>query len=338
MTDEGGPRVRNICFTVFAEQHTEGPELLDFTHVSWAHVKYCIYQREICPKTNRVHLQGYLELTNQKTYEALHMLEGLENAHFEKRHGSAKQAAHYCRKPVPGCDCNQCRKEVETPTKIEGPWEFGEMSQQGQRADLLEIKRAIDQGQSLKRIAQDPEMFCTWIKYPRALHEYKHMVTPERTQKPQVWLFIGPSGKGKTRTAMALARGLGTVYKVPPKQSGFWCDRYNQETVFVIDEMSGSKMTPEFFNELLDWYPMDVPCHGTAGHQFNSPYVFITTNYHPRWWWKKRSADQLKQTMRRIDIIVKIGFEPKKKPNLCEWCNQGFCVIHLGLSRSNLLN
>lgn len=336
--DEGGkgPRVRNVVFTVNAVDGTEvGPmneriRMLDFQHRTWADVKYCIYQYEVGAETGRLHMQGYLELSRQKTYKQLHEMEGLEHASFQKRHGSAKQAKHYCMKPVAGCDCNACTDEARAPTKVEGPWEFGEMSAQGQRADLLEVKKAIDNGTSLKRIAQDPELFPTWVKFPRAFHEYKHMVTPERTRKPQVWLFIGPSGTGKTRTAMALAKGLGSVYKVPPKQSGFWCDRYNQETVFVIDEMSGSKMTPEFFNELLDWYPMDVPCHGTAGHQFNSPYVFICTNYHPRWWWKKHSsADQLKQTMRRIDIIVKIGF---KKRNPCHWCSQGLCFVHMGFA------
>lgn len=336
MSEERAPQVRNLCFTVFGDPFTEGPPLLDFTHSSWQHVKYCVYQREICPTTNRVHLQGYLELSQSKTYSALHNLLGLENAHFEKRYGSAKQARHYCLKPVAGCDCEVCRKEIATPTKLEGPWEFGEMSSQGQRADLLEVKKAIDRGTSLKRIAQDNELFPTWVKFPKAFQMYRHMVTPERKVKPQVWLFIGPSGTGKTRTAMALARGLGSVYKVPPKHSGFWCDRYDNETVFLIDEMNGSKMTPEFFNELLDWYPMDVPVHGTAGHQFNSPYVFICTNYHPRHWWRKRSPDQIKQTMRRIDIVVKIGFKHTPPPPACVWCEMGFCLDH-GVARSELL-
>lgn len=158
-----------------SEGHEEGPLMLDFMHPTWQHVKYCIYQREICPKTGRIHLQGYIEFTQQKTYAAIHELEGLQHARFERRMGSAKQAKHYCQKPVEGCDCNSCRKEAEQPTKLEGPWEFGEMSQQGQRADLLEIKRRIDKGDSLKRIAQDPETFPTWIKFPRGFHEYKHM-------------------------------------------------------------------------------------------------------------------------------------------------------------------
>jgi len=297
--NEVGPRVRNICFTVNGDLIP----LLDFQHPTWQHVKFCVYQRE---HANHEHFQGYLELSSAKTYSALHNLEGLEEAHFEKRHGSAKQAAHYCMKPVEGCDCQHCRAEVETPTKLEGPWIFGEMSHQGQRADLLEIKREIDKGTSLKRIAQDPEFFPTWIKMPKNFETYKRISTPPRDHKPLVILFIGPSGTGKTRTACQLARQLGEYYLVPPKSTGFWCDDYSQQPTFIIDEMDGHRMAPTFFNQLVDWEPMNLPSHGSAGHQFNSKYLFITTNYHPKYWWRKRSPDQVKQTMRRIDLIIKM--------------------------------
>lgn len=306
MSEERAPQVRNVCFTVFGEAGTEGPALLDPQHPTWQHVKYVIYQRELCPTTQRVHLQGYMELSQPKSYTALHLLDGLEDAHFEKRRGTAKQAKHYCQKPVAGCDCEICRKEVATPTKLEGPWEWGEMSAQGQRADLLEIKREIDRGTSLKRIAQSEETFPTWIKHAKGFETYKRISTAPRQHKPLVILFVGPSGTGKTRMACTLGRMLGSLYKVPPKHTGFWCDDYAQEDVFLIDEMTGGKMTPEFFNELCDWEPMNVPLHGSAGHQFTSKYVFITSNYAPKYWWKKRNPDQVKQTMRRIDIIVKM--------------------------------
>lgn len=316
------PRVRNVCFTINGDLIP----LLDPTHATWQHCKFLIYQRE---HANHEHFQGYMEFTLPKTFEAIHAMQGMEDAHFEKRHGSAKQAAHYCMKPVAGCECTHCEEERLNPTKIEGPWTYGEMSSQGQRADLLEVKRDIDRGVSLKRIAADPETFPVWIKYHKGLETYKRITTEPRAQKPIVFLFIGTSGVGKSRTAIALAKHLGTVYIVPPKSTGFWCDDYAQETVFIIDEMTGSKMTPEFFNQLVDWAPMNVPSHGTAGHQFTSKYVFITTNYHPKFWWKHRSPNQVKQTMRRLDVIIKM-FEIPKPKNLCPYCAdvRGLCAFH----------
>nr|DAV38826.1 MAG TPA: Rep protein [Cressdnaviricota sp.] len=324
---ERAPRVRNVCFTVNA---TDGIELLllDFDHPTWQHVKYCVYQREMA---GHEHFQGYLELTEAKTYDALHNIEGLEHAHFAARKGPANKAAHYCKKPVPGCACDHCEKERDplTRTKLEGPFEFGEISRQGLRADILAVKLDIDRGVTLKRIWMDPEHFPVMVKHHRAMETYKHLTTPPRTVKPIVFLFIGPSGLGKSRTMWNIARALAgeSVYKVPPKSTGFWCDRYEQEDVFIVDEMGGHKCTPEFFNELCDWEQMDVPAHGTLGRQFNSKYLFIGTNYHPKYWWKKRSDDQVKQTMRRINVIFKM-FPPPKPQQLCPYCAQGLCAFH----------
>lgn len=299
---KNAPRHRNVVFTINAT-YPHALRLLDMEHDTWQKVKFCVYQRECA---EHEHFQGYMELTDQLTYDALHKLAGLENAHFQRRFGSARQAAHYATKPHPDCRCKHCEEEKASPTKLEGPWQVGAMSNQGQREDLLAIKRKIDDGASLQSIAMDEDLYPTWIKMPKNFETYKRTVTPQRRTKPMVFLFVGPSGTGKTRTACTLARFLGSLYKVPPKSTGFWCDAYSQETVFLIDEMTGSKMTPEFFNELVDWEQMLVPSHGSAGHQFTSPYVFITSNYHPKYWWKKRSPAQLKQTMRRIDVIIKM--------------------------------
>lgn len=320
-----GPRVRNVVFTI----NKDGEEdllLLDPTHPTWNHIRYCIYQREM---GSHEHFQGYLELQTAQTYSALHMFDGLERARFDKRRGSAKQASHYCEKPVEGCDCPSCLEELREPTKLEGPWTWGEMSQQGVRADLLEIKREIDHGASLKRLWSQPDTFPTMVKHHRAFETYKHITTPSRKTKPIVFLFIGPSGLGKSRTMWNIARKVGgdSVYKVPPKSTGFWCDRYEQEEVFIIDEMSGNKMTPEFFNELCDWEQMDLPVHGSLGRQFTSKYLFIGTNYHPKFWWKKRSVDQVKQTMRRIDVVFKM-FPPQPPPQPCPHCVVGKCAFH----------
>lgn len=292
------PRYRNVCYTV-NKQGEDPLLLLDETHPTWQHVRYNIYQRE---QGSNEHFQGYLELTTPKTYEALHDLEGLETAHFEARRGTAKQARHYCMKEDPTCDCNICIAERAAPTFVEGPWEFGEMSHQGQRADLMEIQRDLDRGVSLQQISRNN--FPEFVRFGSAFKNYKRMNTAKRDFKPLVILICGPSGTGKSRFAHKLGKMLGSFYKIPDKHTGFWCDDYDGEDVFFIDEMNGNKCTPEFFNGLIDRYEFVVPSHGSAGHQLISRYIIIATNYAPKYWWKKRNADQVKQTMRRIDWVM----------------------------------
>lgn len=293
------PKYRNICFTVNAQDGVE-LRLLDFAHPTWAKVKYLIYQREM---GEHEHFQGYMELTAQLSFKQLHKLEGLERAHFEKRLGSAKQAIHYCSKPHEGCTCNQCLSEAESPTFLEGPWIFGEANAPGQRTELLLIQADLNRGKSLKRIAQDN--FPEFIRFGRAFKEYRRVNQEPRNFKPVVILLVGRPGAGKSRFGLKLAEMLGQrTYIVPDKHSGFWCDDYDGEDVFFMDETDGSRFKPTFFNGLVDRYPFVVPAHGHAGSQLVAKYMVFCSNYLPKYWWKKRSPLQLEQTLRRIDIII----------------------------------
>jgi len=319
---ERAPTVRNVCFTLNGDLMP----LLDPLHATWQHVKFCVYQREF---GSHEHFQGYIEFTNSKTFAQIHALEGLEDAHFERRRGTAKQASHYCMKPVDACECHVCIEERANPTKLEGPWVFGTMTDQGQRRDLLDCKRDIDQGAPLKRLWKQEDSFPVMVKYYKAFETYKRITTEPRNFKPKVILFCGRSGMGKTSSALAIARRLGSVYVWPNKPGGsFWCDDYACEDVFFLDEMNGDKMTPEFFNAFADRYPFVLPAHGSAGHQFVSPYIFICTNYAPKFWWKKRNSDQVQQTMRRIDVVFKFLHRPDPL-NLCVHCQKGGpCPFH----------
>jgi len=320
---EQTPRHRNVVFTINADERHH-LRLLDFQHESWSKVKYCVYQREM---GEHEHFQGYMELASAMTYSALHAMDGLERAHFQRRFGSAKQAQHYCFKPVDGCICRHCAEEREHPTKLEGPWEFGEISRQGQRAELVDMKHMIDNGRRVRELMADDEHFPVWVKHHKAFETYERRITTARNFKPTVMLLVGPSGTGKSRTAHTLAAylGEGKFYKVPNKHTGFWCDDYDYSDVFLFEEMNGNKMTPEFFNELVDRYGFIVPAHGHPGHQFISRYIIITSNYHPKFWWKKRSADQVKQTMRRIDIVMKF-LHPKVHVHTIGCHLGGLCI------------
>jgi len=324
---ERAPQHRNVCFTVNAD-YPHQLRLLDMEHSSWAKVKFCVYQRECA---EHEHFQGYLELDSSMTFSALHNLEGLEGAHFEKRKGSAKQASHYCVKPVPGCECNICVEELRSPTYLEGPWTIGTMSAQGQRADLMEIQKELNKGASLKRIRE--EFFPEWVRFRGAFTEYRRLMTEPRTWKTRVFLFIGPAGAGKSTLMKTIAKYCGTVYKAPMKKgSGQYFDGYEGEDVFIIDEFDGSRMRPEDFNQLADEHEHTLPCHGAAGYQMVSKYLFIGTNYLPGQWWKNRNAAQVKQTTRRIDVVFKVGFK-----DAIRWDHSGFQEFGPNINRPQVI-
>lgn len=169
----------------------------------------------------------------------------------------------------------------------------------------MEIQRNLNKGMSLKNIAI--QFFPEWVKFGRAFKEYKRIIAEPRNFKPIVIVIVGPAGLGKSRFGHSLAKLLspdGDYYIMPEKTTGFWCDDYDQHEVFFMDEMDGHRCRPTFFNGLVDRYPFVVPSHGSAGSHMNAKYMIFCTNYLPKFWWKNRSADQIKQTMRRIDVVI----------------------------------
>jgi len=323
---------RAYMVTVFAQ---EDEDLLLLVPSTWPRVTFFVYQREVCPRTSREHFQCYMELDSAVRFTTLQAeCDGLETAHFESRKGTQTHAIAYCQKPDPykGYDAF-----IDDTSRVEGPWFHGEPKHQGQRSDLMEIQRDLNAGVSLKRIADTN--FPEWVRFGRAFKDYKRIIATPRNFKTIVILIVGPSGRGKSRFGHLLSRYLSMEgrcdelqfpelgyhpdfnpvirgvqitddsplpYVLPEKHSGFWADDYDSEPVFYIDEFGGHRCVPTFFNGLADRYPFVIPSHGAAGHQMVSKYLVICSNYAPKYWWRNRNADQLFQTTRRIDMLIKL--------------------------------
>jgi len=330
---------RCYMVTVFAP---EGKDLLLLDPTLWPKCTFFVYQREVCPKTSREHFQCYLELDSCVRFTTLmNECDGLDNPGFTTflpRRGTQTHAIAYCTKPDPWKGYDAFRDDT---SRVEGPWFFGTPKAQGQRSDLLEIQRDLKAGLSLKRLAE--AHFPEWVRFGKSFKEYKRIISPARDFKTIVILIVGPSGVGKSRFAAQLnkylmldgrcdeltfpelgyhpefnpvIRGIKLspddpqAYKLPDKHTGMWCDDYDSEPVFFMEEFGGHRCTPTFFNELADRYECVVPAHGSAGHQMVSKYLVICSNYAPKFWWKNRNANQQLQTTRRIDVLIKMI--PKK--------------------------
>lgn len=69
-----------------------------FNYASGGKINYLIMGLEICPKTKRKHIQGYIELKNQCVLKGAQKILGDKNAHFEKAKGNNAQNMKYCKK------------------------------------------------------------------------------------------------------------------------------------------------------------------------------------------------------------------------------------------------
>jgi len=282
-------RAKRWCFTL-----NNYSSLLDPS--DWELCTYAIYQEEI-GDSGTAHLQGYVEFSAPRTLATVRSLTGLDGAHFEVSRGSPAQNQEYCSKP---------------DASIGGPYEFGVVSMgQGSRSDLVVVRDAIREGASVADLYESH--FENFVRFERAFLNFKRFCSPKRDFKTVVFLLVGTPGTGKTRTAYNLMRMLGDYYVVPhPKGSGVYFDGYVGQVSCLIDEMDGNFCTPTFFNQLCDQYECSVPVHLSGGCQFVSKYLFITTNFHPKYWWKKHAA--LASCMRRIDVMWKFIPLPEHNP------------------------
>lgn len=136
---------RAWVFTLFGSTSDELRGLLQAN----GEVVYFCYQEEVCPETERDHLQGYLVLRSKRALGFLRRL--IPNAHFENRRGTHQEAKSYCSK-------EETRKEG---TQVV---EWGTEPIQGRRNDIREFCAAVNSGVP---ISEALELFCEiFAKYP----------------------------------------------------------------------------------------------------------------------------------------------------------------------------
>lgn len=264
-------KIRRILFTLW--EYTDD-DIIDFLCLKH---KYIVMGFEIGPECGRPHLHCYIEFKNSRSWAELKKSVN-PTTHMDKCKGNGAQNRKYC-------------------TKDGDYYEDGELSNQGERSDLMAVKKAVDEGKSNYEIAQ--ENFGTVMRYGKGIDNYRAGSMKDRTEPPIVLWLWGPSGCGKTRSACTM---YGTYYI---KDATKWWDRYTQQNAIVIDDYDGNWPFRDLLR-LLDRYPYQGQCKG-AYVPINSKYIIITCDRPINEVYSKLSESELIQLCRRVSFMVDVA-------------------------------
>lgn len=261
-------RLRNWCFTLNNPADTNQLDTWGKTVYTTGNARYLIFQLER-GESGTMHLQGYIEFSDSRRFSAVRRL--LPGAHIEPRRGSAQQAADYCRKH---------------DSRVDGPWEFGEVSisAQGKRSDLCAVAEAVKSGQGLQKICE--EHTSTYIRYHRGIREAMLIAQAKRPsgmRNKVVVLIYGASGIGKTSWVLDRYDATSFVKEGNHK----WFDGYVEQDTVLIDDFAGGKsgFTCSATLNLFDKRDCRVEVKGGFAMLSHNT-LFVTSNIHPRDWWE----------------------------------------------------
>lgn len=235
--------------------------------------KFIIGQLE---EGSHLHLQYYIQ--REKRVSLVNMKREIcDKTHWEPAKGSAEDNIKYCSKES---------------TRVAGPWQYGECTTQGQRTDLDKAASMIDEGKSLREVAI--ECKTTFIRHHKGLRAYEAITRSKGPRKceedgPEVWVFWGPTGTGKSRRAF---HTWPDAYRKPTSEK--WWDGYCGQDTVIFDDFKGSSMKLHEFQMVIDRYPMQVEVKGAFVDLSATRYVF-TSNKHPSEWYSDGTV------MRRIN-------------------------------------
>lgn len=273
--------MRNICFT----DH-DGYRQEFWLGLVGNGLDYVVLQREAGDDTGKVHLQGYAELTKQMRFNAIKELIG-NGVHVERRRSTQKKAIDYCKK---------------LSTRLEGPWEAGEMKNQGKRSDLLLVKDDIDAGATIRDIRDNYwESYC---KYRGAFKEAIADHDNEDDIVKEVHVLWGDAGTGKTRYVFDHSDRS----KLYIKDGSKWFDGYKGKEVVLIDDYQGT-MELSLFKRILDRYPARVEVKGGYVDWIPKK-IYITSNRSPVEWYPTASEQDQAAILRRLTTVTHYGSGP----------------------------
>nr|WAE42192.1 MAG: replication associated protein [Cressdnaviricota sp.] len=161
---------RNWSFTSYTTDEESGELLKPNDDLEWnEYINGSFWQEEICPNTQRRHVQGYVQFAAKKRISTIKKYGNIwQNAHLEVARGTVQENRIYCSKPESG---------------VIGTFEeIGILSQQGGEKEFDSARNDLTGGASSEYIRQSYP--GTWIRHTRAIKEF---IEDRDRIKPDSW-------------------------------------------------------------------------------------------------------------------------------------------------------
>ncbi len=296
-------KYRNFRWTLHVNAELWHNILLE--HIS-KHVNFkeVVFQYEMAPTTGAFHYQGFLALKSPYTESSVAVF---INKCCEPHKCNVLPA------DLPDAARKYAQKEE---TRIAGPWSLtagviairtlpqagarggGDRPEvgPGKRSDIELFRDAIKAGKSDGDLWEEHP--SCMARYPRMLASLRGLYAPRRDWKPEVHVYYGAAGTGKSRRANELAP---LAYRKVP---GLWWDMYNGEPDVIMDDFYGTAfMEYSDFLKFVDYYDYTGQVKGSMV-KVNPRRVFITSNVHPSMWYVDHRGYNAAAFFRRITTIT----------------------------------
>lgn len=249
-------------------------------------ISYLIYGLETCPTTGNLHHQGYFELKDPITLQAIKKALKNTTIHLEPARGTPDQNKQYCSK----------EKLIE---------EWGVPKNPHKKKDFELIKEGIDKGLSNRELRD----IATNFQSINSLNKLRYLSIPPRTEKPLVEWFWGPTGAGKSVEARKIFKGKeNPIYDKIRYSKGF-VNGYTGRQNCLWDDFRASIPFEELLT-MLDEHDNIINVKGDFC-EFSPSHIIITAPHHPRDYYKETNED-IEQLLRRI---TNIKYFPKRQHN-----------------------
>lgn len=277
--DQGSGQALNWCFTSYEDE-------VDTGELS---IHYGIWQRERCPRTRRLHWQGYLEFNRYYRLQQLKSAMG-SRIHFGIRRKSRESAREYCRK-------ERTRLGEGTLHEVGITWDGAVSGNQGARTDLTLVSTAIQEGSNVADIIEKyPVQFIKFHRgIERTVQHYAYKAAFKVRDVVVKW-FWGRTGCGKTHQVTEEAED---VYF---KDDSIWWDNYTDQKAIVLDDFQWETVPIKRMLRILDKYRYSGQTKGgyVAGAWTK---IYITSNEHPDECYPQAKDDHRAALMRRVNVI-----------------------------------